>query len=331
MKTKKLLALILCLATVLSILVGCNGTKKEKILIYTSIEDYVIEDMQPKLKEKFPDYNIDIQYFSTGDLSAKLLAEGTNTDCDMVYSLEYPYLEKLDKNGVFANLTDIVDMTVFSDDTNLSDNFLPQCRNGGAIIINTDLLKEKNLPKPTSYNDLLDSKYKGLISMPNPKSSGTGYMFLLSLINSMGEDAAFDYFDKLSENIFQFTTSGSGPINALLQGEAVIALGMTGQAVNKINSESAPLEILFFDEGSPYSLYGNAIIKGRESRDCVKEVFSYLSEDYANDLCSQFYPEKIFKDKTFTVKNYPSDIKYSNMSEYTTTEEKERLLAKWKY
>ena len=181
MRIKKFLALILCLATVLSILVGCNGTKKEKILIYTSIEDYVIEDMQPKLKEKFPDYNIDIQYFSTGDLSAKLLAEGTNTDCDMVYSLEYPYLEKLDKNGVFANLTDIVDMTVFSDDTHMSDNFLPQCRNGGAVIINTDLLKEKNLPKPTGYNDLLDSKYKGLISMPNPKSSGTGYMFLLSL------------------------------------------------------------------------------------------------------------------------------------------------------
>ena len=44
----------------------------------------------------------------------------------------------------------------------------------------------------------------------------------------------------------------------------------------------------------------------------------------------QYYPEKVYKDYAPTIKNYPTDIKYSDMSN-DTMEEKERLLAKWKY
>ena len=52
-----------------------------------------------------------------------------------------------------------------------------------------------------TYEDLLKPEYKGLISMPSPKASGTGYIFLKALVNSMGEDKAFAYFDKLSKNV----------------------------------------------------------------------------------------------------------------------------------
>ena len=41
-------------------------------------------------------------------------------------------------------------------------------------------------------------------------------------------------------------------------------------------------------------------------------------------------PEKLYKDRTFTLKNYPQNIVYADMSN-DTVEEKGRLLAKWKY
>ena len=46
-----------------------------------------------------------------------------------------------------------------------------------------------------SASDLLDAKYKKLISMASPKSSGTGYMFYLSLVNAMGQQQAIEYFN----------------------------------------------------------------------------------------------------------------------------------------
>ena len=80
--------------------------------------------------------------------------------------------------------------------------------------------------------------------MPNPKASSTGYMFLKAFVNSMGEEEAFAYFDSLYPNMLSFTSSGSGPVNALVQKEAAIGLGMTFQAVNEINKGSN-LQILF--------------------------------------------------------------------------------------
>lgn len=330
---KRIMSLAMVLVMALSIMMsfaGCKDTQKEKILIYTSVEDYVVEFLQQELNAKFPEYDIVIEYLSTGDHAAKLMAEGKNSECDITYDLEYPYMEKLEKEGYLADLKDICDISVFKDEYVKSNYYLPQCLVGSSVIVNTDLLKKNNLPVPTSYQDLLDEKYKDMLSMPNPKSSGTGYVFYLSLVNAWGEEKALEYFDSFTNNVFQYTSSGSGPINALLQGEAAIGLGMIGQAVLKMNEENAPFEILVFDEGAPYSMYGQGIVAGKESRDCVKEVFKYLAEDLTVDVCENYYPESIYEGKTFDMKNYPKEIKYANM-ENNTPEMKEGLLAKWKY
>ena len=205
-------------------------------------------------------------------------------------------------------------------------------RNSGAIVFNTELLAEKNLPEPSSYADLIQGEYKGLLSMPNPKSSGTGYMFLKNLVNAWGETEALAYFDKFAENVVQFTSSGSGPLNALVQKEAAIALGMTGQAVTMIN-DGAPLKIVFFEEGAPCSLYGHAMTKkaeGRDDYDKLKEVFDYLVKVVTPACDAKFFPEQVFVDKVFSLPNYPENIPYGDMSN-NSTEEKTRLLEKWMY
>lgn len=325
-KKTKITTLLLTLGVTL-LLSGCSKGK-EQVLIYTSMEEYRMEYLNQRLKEEFPDYDVKIEYMSTGNHAAKLLAEGTDTDCDITIDLEYAYLEQLVTKGILADLSDY-DRSIYTDDANSNQNYMPEIRNGGAIILNTKVLKEKNLAEPESYEDLLKPEYKGLISMPNPKASGTGYMFYKSLVNAWGEEKALDYFDKLTPNILQYTSSGSGPVNALVQEEAAIGLGMTAQAVTALN-EGAPLKLKFFEEGSPYSLYGQAIINGKEKRESVKAVFDFIVETYNYETCEKFYPEKIYKDKDYVLKNYPQDIVYSDMSN-NSGEEKTRLLDAWKY
>lgn len=323
----KFVVLILTVCMLATVMTGC-GSKKESVLIYTSAEDYRVEDMTKRLAEKFPNYDITIEYMSTGNHAAKLLAEGVDTECDITHDLEYSYLYKLDQQGVFASISDI-DQSVYCDDVVESGNYVVEVRNGGAIILNTEALAQKGLEEPTSYEDLLKPEYKVLVSMPNPKASGTGYMFLKSMVNAWGEEEAFAYFDELTPNVLQYTSSGSGPVNALIQGEAAIGLGMTAQAVTQINND-APLKIVYFEEGSPFSLYGQAIISGKETRECVKEVFDFLVNTYNYEVNENFFPEQIFKDTVFSIENYPQNIIYSDMSN-NTVEEKERLLAMWKY
>ena len=327
-KMTRKVSLLLTLAMVLSlVLTGCGGGK-ERILIYTSVEDYVVEDMNARLSEAFPDYDITVEYVSTGSHAAKLLTEGRNSECDITYDLEYAYMEQLAQAGVLADLSSY-DRSIYMEDTVASNYYLVQCRVGGAIILNTEVLQEKGLAEPTSYADLLKPEYKGLISMANPKSSGTGYMFYKSMVNAWGEDKAVQYFNDLTPNILQYTSSGSGPVNALLQKEVAIGFGMTSHAVTQIN-EGAKLKIVYFEEGSPYTMYGQSIIAGKEERESVKEVFDFLVKTYSYELNEKFFPEQMFKDKVFSVKNYPQNIVYSDMSG-NTIEAKEHLLSLWNH
>ncbi len=325
MNGKKLVFLTAILVLLMLCFTGC-GDNKETVLIYTSSEDFKIEHMSAVLAEKFPDYDIIIEYLSTGNHAAKLLAEGKGTECDITHDLEYAYLSQLDSKGILADLS-AFDKSIYCDDTNHSQNYIIELRNSGAIILNMDVLASKNLPEPTCYEDLLKPEYKNLISMPSPKASGTGYMFLKSLVNAWGEDKALDYFDKLTGNILQYTTSGSGPVNALIQGEVAIGLGMTAQAVTEIN-KGTNLKIVFFSEGAPFTLYGQSMIKGKETRTAVKEVFDFLVNEYNYENNELFFPEQIYKDKTYTVTNYPTNIPYADMSN-NSIQAKQALLDKW--
>ena len=324
--TSKILTALLAMIILLSVsMTGC-GSSKPDVLIYTSSEDFKIESMSAALKEKFPDYDISVEYVSTGEHAARLLAEGSSSECDITHDLDYGYLAKLDNAGILADLSEY-DKSVYMDDTCLSENYIIELRNSGSIIVNTSVLQQKGLATPTCYEDLLKPEYKGLISMPNPKASGTGFMFLKSLVNAWGEENAYNFFDKLTENVQSYTSSGSGPVQKLIQGEVAIGLGMTAQAVTEINS-GASLEILFFEEGAPYTLYGQSIIKGKETDPKVKEVFDYLVNEYNHINNEKFFPEQIYKGKTYEVKNYPTNISYADMKN-NTIEEKERLLEKW--
>jgi len=311
--------------------VGCSfssSSNKDKVTIYTSIEDYRIEYLNKELEQKFPNYDINIKFFSTGDHIAKLLKEGTKTDCDITHSLSYSYLQQLDDEGYLANLSSY-DRNIYAKGMIVSRDFLPQERGSGAIIINTDMLKELNLKTPSSYKDLLKSEYRGLVVMPNPKESSTGYMFYKSLVNAWGEKKALAYFDKLTDNILQYTESGSGPLEAVAKGKAAVGLGTTATAAEEIN-KGMPIKILYFKEGAPFTVYGQAMIKGKEKRKAVRDVFDYLVHTFNYENCKLYMPETIYKNKSFSIKNYPHNIKYADMSNDTIAE-KNMLLSKWKY
>lgn len=327
---KRVICAVFALIFSLSPGIFAGGVKQDdRVIIYTSTEDFRTEHMQQLLREKFPDYDITLQVLSTGNHAAKIKAEGTATEADIILNLETGYLEGLQDN--FADLSSF-DTSVFLPDlVPASRKFLPWDKSSGAVIINRDKLQSLGLPVPASYQDLLNPQYQGLISMPNPKTSGTGYMFLVSLINAWGEDAAYDYFDGLAANILQFTTSGSGPVNALIQGEAAIGLGMTLTTVQAINSRGVPLEMFFFKEGAPSITTGMAIIKGKETRPAVKEVFEFTLAKLVKDDKELYCPEPIFKNQPNNIANYPRTIPYADMKGVYDIALKEKLLSRWKY
>lgn len=325
---KKILV-ALCILTAF-LVYQVSSDMNETIIVYSSLELFRGEELQKQLNENFPEYDIRVMYVPTAKAAAKIRVEETNTDADIVVGLETSYLEKIKTSlgniDGYSKL-DFIDGLKPSDNDNL---YVTWERQAGSFIINNAVLEKHNLPVPTTYDELLDEKYKDLIAMPDPKSSGTGYFFFKSLINTRGDDGALAYIDELSKNVKQFTESGSGPVKLLKQGEIGIGLGLTFQAVNEINNGSE-FTLLYPEEGSPYSLTGTAMIDGRDTKEGVKEVYSFIVNDFLIYDKENFSPETILIDQKNNIENYPQDIPYADMHGISDMSEKERLLSIWKF
>lgn len=317
---------------VVGILLGINVTMQEKdsIIIYSSLEQFRGEELQKQLNKRFPDDNVLVMYVSTAKAAAKIKVEKENSDADIVVALETSYMEKVKDS--LADLHEIKEQPYIPSFSLEANNYkyVTWEKQAGSFIINKDVLKKKGLPMPTSYEDLLKPEYKGLIAMPDPKSSGTGYFFYKSLANAIGDENALAYFDELQKNVKSFTESGSGPVKLLIQGEVAIGLGLTFQAIEQINAGS-PFEIVYPKEGSPFSLTGAAMIKGREKNEKIVEVFNFIINDFFIYDKENFSPEQVLTKQNNKVKNYPKDIHYADMQGISDINEKERLLQKWKY
>lgn len=326
---KKIIVLFLCLFVVTLTSCNCKGCKKKEVLIYTSNEDFRIETMEKIFKEELPDIKVVIQYYPTGTMASKIKAEGKDTSADIFVGLEVGYAENMKE--YFADLSGY-DTSIFLDEILPNHNkYHIWSKEAGSIIINNKILRENNLSKPTSYQDLLDPKYKNLVMMPNPKTSGTGYYFYSNLYSAWGEQATLDYFESLNGIVKQFSESGSGPVKSLDKGEIAIGLGMTFQAITYVNA-NPDLEITYFEEGSPYSLYAMGIINGKETNEDVKKVYDVLFNKITPEDKKLHNPEQIYKNQAVSViPNYPQNVKYAKMEGMFDPSHKDALIAKWKW
>lgn len=305
-----------------------RNTEQNTIVIYSALEQYRNDDLRAQLSEKFPDLNIQIVYMPTAKIGAKIQSEKETTDADILLGVETGYMEKIVDS--LAPATQYSTLEYLDGMNPEHGKYLIWESYGGGFAVNTEILDKYGLEEPTSYEDLLKPEYQNRIVIQDPKSSSTGYNFYLNLYNEWGLAKTLEYYDELNKNVKQYSESGSGPVKMLIQGECAVGTALTYQVVTETNNGN-PLKMIYPEQGSPYSLDGVGLVKGREENEKIVEVFRYIVNDGLVYDKLTYNPGKILKNQEGTLENYPEDIKYANMSGIEDLDLKEMLLDKWKY
>ncbi len=332
---KLFVSMLLLLGIGATMLTGC-GNASNRVVIYTAAEEERIEYLQKEMNAKFPQYEIVFQSIGTGALVSKLQAEGKSTECDIFYDLEATNAEIIlnGNNDLFYDLSEY-DFSIYdSSVTEYTKNHHKYAVNGktdGTIVVNKKVLQQNGCDVPATYDDLLKPEYKGLITMPSPKSSGTGYAFYNGLVSSMGESAALTYFGSLDANMKEYTTSGSAPIKAVNKGEVAIGVGLLWQCVDYANKNN-DLEVVFLNNEASYNLFTMGIISGKEKKEPVKNVFDYLYNELNKVQCEKFNPDKIYVNQgKAEIANYPTGFSEIVMHGVFDFQYKQDLLDKWSW
>ena len=167
-----------------------------------------------------------------GDRLNKLMAEKADPTADVALltksfaetGIQNDLFEKLDTN-IVTSLGELYDFCV--DEKGYGPCY-SLCRYG--IMYNADALEQMNLPAPTSYQDLFDDQYAGMVALPDMTSTAGPYM-LVAMAEAMGgsqEDvsAAMALMQEKKDNINLWYSASSDVVNAFTTGEANITVFM---------------------------------------------------------------------------------------------------------
>lgn len=227
-------------------LVGCSNQGNEgKVIIYSNADDEAITAMKNALdKGGYKDQYV-FQTFGTSELGGKLMAEGNAIEADIVTMSSFYLDSAQETNSMFKALE--FDLPALSE---YPDFYYPITAQEGAILVNTQVLKENNLPMPSSIKDLADKKYKDMISVTDIKSSSTAWLLLQAIISEYGEDGAKDVLRGIYDNAGDhIEESGSAPLKKVRAGEVAIGFGLRHQAVADKES-GLPIDYVDPSEGT---------------------------------------------------------------------------------
>ncbi|WP_337099769.1 putative 2-aminoethylphosphonate ABC transporter substrate-binding protein [Paenibacillus sp. YIM B09110] len=356
--SKKMGMTILSLALVMAILLtGCGGgtgsnnggnkantgnttgteggldTESKELTVYTALEDDIIQEYLVTYKAKYPDVKLNIVRDSTGVITAKLLAEKDNPQADVVWGLAATSLLVLDQNGMLEGYSPvgIERIDPLFKDANEPAKWVGIDAWETAFVANTVELEKAGIPVPQTYQDLIKPEYKGLITMPNPASSGTGYLTVSGLIQLLGEDEAWSYMDKLNENIAMYVHSGSKPAKLAGTGEYPIGISFGYRGIQEAEN-GAPVDVVFPTEGSGYDVEANALMKKGTIKQIAKDFLDWaITDEVMKEYNKNYAIIAIKTENTELPKGYTKDPMSQLIKNDLNASAKNRegILAEW--
>jgi iron(III) transport system substrate-binding protein len=259
-----------------AVLMSTSALAETELTVYTAIEAEDLQRYADAFNADHPDIKINWVRDSTGVVTAKLLAEKNNPQADVVWGLAATSLLVLKSEGMLEPYAPkgLDKLKASFKDKDVPPSWVGMDAWVASVCFNTVEGEKLGLPVPTSWKDLTKPVYKGHVVMPNPASSGTGFLDVSSWLQIFGEADGWKYMDALHENIAAYTHSGSKPCKMAAAGETAIGISFAFRGA-KSKAAGAPLEIVVPEEGIGWDMEANAIIAGTSKLEAAQTLIDW--------------------------------------------------------
>ncbi len=261
-----------------------------KILVYSPWKDEIMKKFGD-LFAKETGIAVESINISTGEIYARVKMEKARPQADVWHSVRAELLDMAKGEGLIAPYKPAAAKDLPPDYAYPNEpNFTGTTMYPLVIAYNLNAFKKMGGEPPKSYGDLLNPKWKDKIIMPHPAASGTGYAFLVTMIQlyrAKGETGiqskkGWDYLIKLNNNVAQYTRSGSAPAQLVSTGEYPLCLTFYDR-VFQFALEGYPIA---FTTPSPTFAEAScsAIVAGAPNLEGAKKFMEFILSRKAQEL-----------------------------------------------
>jgi len=294
-------SLIILTAITIAMLVGCGDSNSQSddpysgtITVYTAIENVLAGRLVETFNARYPDITVNLVRESTGVITSRLIAEANNPQADVVWGTAASSLMVLEDMEMLEPFTptglDRI-LPLFRSDQN-PPTWVGITAWETAFIINIPELEALglNVDDIRCYEDLLRPELSGNIIMPNPASSGTGFLTVVGLLELYGRDGGgWEFMENLHVNIQDYIHSGAGPANMAATGETVIGISFGFPGISRLQ-EGAPVAVVFPEAGSGWDMEANALIRKDEIQPAAHTFLNWAISDEAMEIYNEAFP-----------------------------------------
>jgi iron(III) transport system substrate-binding protein len=308
------------------------AAQKTQLSVYTALETDQIKAYEAAFNKSYPDIELKFTRDSTGVITAKVLAEKANPQADIVIGTSASSMAVFAQEGMLQPYAPkgLDKIPAAYRDSQNPPRWVGMDIYAAAVCFNTVEAQKQGLPKPESWQDLTKPVYKGKIVMPNPASSGTGFLDVAGWIQMWGEAKAWQFMDALHENIGVYTHSGSQPCRQAGSGEFPIGVSFEYRAMATKKS-GAPVDIVFPSEGLGWDLEASGIIKGTKKADAAQKLMDWLATPEAMKLFAKNFAVVAMPGMNEPLEYIPADFEKKLIKNDFDWEAKNRdkILAEW--
>lgn len=240
-------------------------------------------DLPKELISQFEQqHDAKIRIVKAGDgneLLNKLIISKRKPIADVVYGLDNGNIAQAISENILSNTQPQSADTVVKLPNALAVDY-------GFIAINYDKqwFKEKNLPLPTSLADLTKPEYKNLLVSPNPATSTPAMGFFLANIAGLGEEGAFQWWQKMRQNGVKITKGWSEAYYkefSLNGGSRPMMVGYSSSPAAEVFYSKGKLSTprmgnLFLNGGVYLQKEGVAVLNGSQQPELATKLAQYL-------------------------------------------------------
>ncbi|WP_170984506.1 putative 2-aminoethylphosphonate ABC transporter substrate-binding protein [Rhodoligotrophos defluvii] len=283
---------------------------RTKLTVYTALDNDQLAAFESAAEAANPGIDITWLREGTGVLTSRVLAERENPQADVIWGLAATSLIFLESENLLEPYepTNASALVPLFQDQKEPKTWVGMDAYLSVICFNPIEAAKKNIPAPKTWQDLLDPVYKNEVVMPNPASSGAGYLTVAAWLQLMGEEKGWQYMDGLHKNIAVYTHSGSASCVQAARGERVVGIGFDMRAAAE-KTKGAPIEIIIPEEGAGWELEATAIVRGTDHLEAAKQLVDWSVTREANELYSRYYAIVAHPEVSNAPPNYPANAK----------------------
>ena len=197
--------------------------------------------------------------------------KNNQTICDVFSSTDVGHYVRLAAEGRFEKYMPETESKILPAFRNFDPAGFYHTTSAGLVVLTYNSTKVKAEEAPKKWQDLLDIKWKGKVSIGHPGFSGYVGTWVLTMKNLY----SWSYFDKLEKNKPQIGRSINDTVTALNAGERQVAAGADGSTLFSA-SRGNPLAVSYPTDGSVLIIAPSAIMKGTKHPNAAKLFMEYL-------------------------------------------------------